>query len=123
MAHKEYAGLVIEPDNTIKLVGFDSPYLELEDLYRHADCDTIQIVRTINPRWLMVIDDNGKLLGKPANPMATSLYYACPYDFIVGTVFIGTSEPPCLDDEPDVFAMKYDDAMALFNALEKSLKS
>lgn len=123
MTHKEYAGLVIEPDNCIKLIEFDSPYLELNDLYKHANCDTIQIIRTINPKWLMVIDDNGKLLRKPANPMATSLYYAYPYDFIVGTVFIGTNELPCIGDEPDVFAMKYDDAVALFNVLQESLKS
>ena len=61
----------------------------LPELYRHTDCNTIDIRRLADRRWL-VCDDNGKLKALPVNPFATFAYNEGrrEWDLVVGTVLI-----------------------------------
>lgn len=118
---KEYAVIVIKTDDTVQLIGLDDYHLNLQQLYAWTCCDTIQIVRLAsllyNPYALMCIDDNGKVLNKPLNLLATLLYGQYPNDFIVGDVVIGTSWTDNKFDEPDIYALKYDEALKIYKML------
>ena len=61
----------------------------LPELYEHTDCDTIDIRRLADRRWL-VCDDNGKLKQLPFNAVATFTYNQdrIGWDHVVGTVLI-----------------------------------
>ena len=113
-----FAYLIIRNDG-IELVPSESHEFTLEELYAGADCDCIQIVRSCcDPDLLLCIDDNGKILQKYINPLGTLLYYP-EYDFIVGDVIVGTSVSPYPDDEPDIYKMEYEQALALKRTLEE----
>lgn len=112
-----FAYLIIR-ENDIELVPSETHEFTLEELYAGCSCDTIQIVRSgCDPDLLMCLDDNGKILRKYINPLATLLYYP-EYDYIVGDVIVGTSVSPYPDDEPDIYKMEYEQALALKNLLE-----
>lgn len=117
----EYAVVTISTDDTVHIIGHHDYHLTLDNLYEYSKCDTIQIVRfdtfKSNPDLLMCIDDMGKLLNKPVNLMGTLLYGQYPRDFIVGDVCIGTSWTPNPYDEPDMYAMPYEQAEELANFL------
>lgn len=123
----EYAiiKLLADEKGTVQLIGLDDYHLTLDNLYEWTSCDTIQIVRadTVKdmPHLLMCLDDNGKLLQKPVNLIATLLYGQYPRDFIVGDVTLGTSWTSNPNDEPDIYAMPYDEAKRL-NQFFASLK-
>lgn len=64
---------------------------DLDDYYREIDCDTVQMVTPHDSKrkdLVMILDDNGKLVGKDVNMIASGLY-ALDYDLIVGDVLIG----------------------------------
>lgn len=108
--------------NEIVVIDRNDQYVALNDLYAFCGCDTIQIVRTgIHPQWLMCLDDNGKILNKDVNILA-SILYDNPYDFIVGDVVVGTRYSPNPNDEPDLFCMSNDDAAEIVNALNEIKK-
>lgn len=58
-----------------------------DEAYDLIGASTIEIVPTIIPGMIMLIDEEGKLQGKPVNRAATRLY---PYDgdVIVGDVLL-----------------------------------
>lgn len=118
-----YSLIQITTDNKINLIPCDWYKINLETLYKHSNCSTIQIVRTEDYKefqLLMCLDDNGKILHKPINKIATDLYGAFPIDFIVGDVVLGTQFSDNPFDEPDIFAM--DDSIAKRIAGELKLK-
>lgn len=119
----KYALITIDCKNNIELVETDSYKVSLQNLYDSTDCDTIQIVRTHNDNFpsdmLMCLDDNGKIVRKPVNMLATYLYGQFPTDFIVGKVTLGTDVSPNPYDEPDLFAYPYEVAITLANMLKE----
>lgn len=116
----EWGYLILKTNGSIEIVESDTYEFTLDELYRGADCDTIQIVQcqSYDRDLLMCIDDNGKIHGKPHNVIA-SFMYAPFYDFIVGDAVIGTRF--CIDPyaEPDIYKMPLDECKALKEALEK----
>lgn len=60
----------------------------LESIRKVLDCDTIEI--TPFAGGLMILDDCGKLTGKPYNPVA-SLVYQSKRDWIAGDVLLAGS--------------------------------
>lgn len=120
----EYGYIKITNDE-ITLVEADNLEFTLDELQREASCDTINIVRcghsviptapVMRSELLMCIDDNGKLVGKDINYVA-SLLYGNPMDCIVGDVVLGWTDP--LDDvEPDIYKMPYTLAEKLYATL------
>ena len=111
-----YKSVILKADGSIQTVDKEDYKFTLHELYEQADCDTIQIIRANVPGVLMCIDDNGKILGKKLNPLATVLY-APEYDCIVGDVVLGTEFSPNPNDEPDIYALDSDVAADLVRRL------
>ena len=120
----DYGYIKITTDE-ITLVEADTLEFTLDELQREASCDTINIVRcghaviptapVMRSELLMCIDDNGKIVGKDINYVA-SLLYGNPMDCIVGDVVLGWTDP--LDDvEPDIYKMPYTLAEKLYATL------
>lgn len=92
--------LKISADDHLSLVELpssldDSCSSFLNGCYRELDCDTIEIVRVSQfdvffkgfcP--VLIIDECGKLKDKRCNSLC-SLFYAAPFDFIVGDALLG----------------------------------
>jgi hypothetical protein len=70
----------VSPAN--KATGFS-----LEEVYSYVQTDMVQVVMTRDGR-IMVIDEEGKLKGKPVNQTATRLYIYGDSDPIVGDVVV-----------------------------------
>lgn len=112
-----YNSIVLKTDGTVKVFARDDYQFTLEELYELTSCDTIQILRSSVPGLLLCIDDNGKILDKPINPLGTVLY-APQYDYIVGDVLIGTDFSPNPNDEPDIYALDEDAAARIVEYLK-----
>jgi hypothetical protein len=77
----------IQPEN-----GTD---FSLQELYRLLDCDMVEIARTQMTHapgraWrnnILIIDEEGKCKGKPANDYASE-WYSHPCDIIVGDAIL-----------------------------------
>lgn len=54
----------------------------LEECWKILQCDTIQIVGAAKSGMILIVDENGKILGKPKNEIACQL----TSHMIVGTV-------------------------------------
>ena len=65
----------------------DGRHYTLEEMYKATGCDMVQIVATKDGR-LMVLDEEGKLKGRPVNQVATGLYLYGNQDPIVGDVLV-----------------------------------
>lgn len=102
----EWGYLILKTDGSIELVESDTYEFTLDELYKGATCDTIQIVPciSVDRDLLMCIDDNGKVNHRPINMIATMLY-APGQDFIVGDAVIGTRMCPDPYAEPDIYKM------------------
>lgn len=119
----KYGVICVSPSCDVKLVGLDDYKLTLEQLYEYSVCDCIQIVRcATNDGMALVIDDNGKVLGKEINLVGTVLYGAYPNDVIVGDVMIGTLNSPNPYDEPDVYAFPYEEAIKVYSSIIKLIR-
>lgn len=85
----------LKTDNYLDAVCCDG----LDGFYKAINCDTIQIVRSLNKSpfvadVMCILDDNGKLFNKPLNVPATIFYCppfvdGMPFDFVVGDVLLG----------------------------------
>lgn len=64
--------------------------MELHDFYNELDCDCIQSVKCVDNDTFMILDEEGKLKDKPVNDLASILYGAFPFDYIVGDVILCT---------------------------------
>jgi len=100
----KYGYLILRTNGKIELVSSNLADFSLKELQDGINCDTIHIVQGRVTDMLLVIDDEGKLQGKPINPIATLLYQP-EYDFIVGDVIVGTSWNADPYAEPDVYKM------------------
>src|SRR4030095_5986411 len=84
-------GLRVTPEGSVTHVFPESGMaFKLEELYRHTDCDTVDIRRLVDRRWL-VCDDNGHLKELPLNPIASYFFNegrGGPWAPIVGTVLL-----------------------------------
>jgi hypothetical protein len=61
----------------------------LPELYVALQCDVVEAVRLNNGR-ILVIDENGKLVGRPVNELATLLTRGVlqPHDVVVGPALL-----------------------------------
>lgn len=105
---EKWGYLIIKATGEIEVVESDTYEFTLDELYKGANCDTIQIVncRQISMDLLMCIDDNGKIHRKPVNHVCTYMYEPL-YDVIVGDAVIGTRLCPDPYAEPDIYKMPY----------------
>lgn len=102
----EWGYIVIKDSGEVVVVESDTYEFTLDELYKGATCDTIQIIPcyAVDRDLLMCIDDNGKVNHRPINMVATMLY-APGQDFIVGDAVIGTRQCPDPYAEPDIYKM------------------
>lgn len=113
---KKYGYIVLRSNGDMELHQSKQAEFELEEL-QEAVGGHIQIVQGRVSEMLMVIDDEGKLKGKPINRRATILY-APEYDFIVGDAIIGTSYNEDPYAEPDVYKMPWDLALRFYGVIQ-----
>lgn len=59
----------------------------LNEIKKHLDCEYIETA-TLGHRRILIVDENGKLNGKPFNNFASLLYASFSYDFIVGNALV-----------------------------------
>lgn len=110
----------------VEKIPLESPDVDIKKLYEWTNCDLIDIVpcssetmptKSDHYRYLMIVDDNGKLKGSRVNVTASLLYGADPYiDFIVGDVVILCDIKPYEWSDPDAYGMPEviaDDAMRI----------
>lgn len=95
--------------------------IRISDLYPVLDCDFIEIVRTVLPGIVIVIDDAGKLLfpPKPHNDLASRLYagWLCGRDNIVGIAVVFAERPFEPLGELDLFPLSSSEESLLSLAL------
>lgn len=92
MTSKRKKDLLVTTEGKVKKVlpknGTD---YTLEELHELTGCDTVQLIN-MRCGLMMVIDDNGKLVGKDLNELATIMarQTKCifPNDYIVGTALV-----------------------------------
>lgn len=72
-------------------------------------------VHDLRPDMIMVIDEEGKLKGKPVNRLA-SMIYCSPWDHIVGDAFI--VKRGYVAGEPDLVGLSPSDCAWLIPALD-----
>jgi len=73
MANKK-SGFVIKPSGEqVEVFPKNKKNFQLEEMYTHVECDTIDIVTLSDGRY-MVVDDNGRSNKKVVNEKATELY-------------------------------------------------
>lgn len=83
----------------------------LDDCYRHIGCSCIEIVNTLIPDLVLIIDESGKLCDRPiVNPLA-SMLYGNPYDDIVGVAIVARRSGA------DLVPLTYDDYKLLVSYL------
>lgn len=101
----------------------DDPDASLEwlrEVYKHIDCDFIEVANTLIPDLVLVVDDSAKLFDgweERINPFATVLY-GSPWDPICGHAIL------CRRSGPDLIPITQDDYrtfMALFRRFSLSL--
>lgn len=103
----KYGYLIVKPSGEVTLVSSKSAEFTLEELQIGSRCTTIQIVPGRVSNMLLCIDDEGKLLGKPVNKIA-SILYGQENDFIVGDAIVGTNWNDDPEAEPDIYKMPLD---------------
>lgn len=82
--------LFIPVTGEVKILNLTGTSL-LDDFYQLIGCDSIEIVQVVGGKYLMVIDDEGKVCNPPKdmNIRASCGYPGFPIDHIVGDVLIG----------------------------------
>ena len=96
---------------------------DLDWARKHLDCEYIEIVRPVGlPRkFVMLIDEEGKLKEHYINPICSKLYgYDKHGDYIAGNALIVKEER--INGEPDLCGMDDGDLEELQNAILKALK-
>ena len=81
---------VIPREDLVEVKPENDKTFQLKELYKLLMCDTIEVVY-LNQNEIMIIDENGKLLGKPLNDTATHIYrknIKNTRDFIVGHALV-----------------------------------
>lgn len=97
-----YGYLVIKTSGYVGIVESEDYKFTLQELYNAVGCNSIELVR-VPYTFYMCVDDNGKMLGKPVNPLATWLY-GVENQFIVGDVVFAMDEY-LHGEEPDIYKM------------------
>lgn len=84
----------------------------LDNFYSLIGCDSIEIVNVVGGRYLMVIDEEGKVHNPPKsnNFRASCGYGGFPFDFIAGDVLIGK-----FNGVDDIVGMSMAEARELYN--------
>ena len=80
----------ITPEGDMAQVFPSGKVFTLLEMYRLIDCDMVEIVRLVDDRRWLVLDEEGLLREKPVNHTATFLYNRGRHSFswIVGTVLL-----------------------------------
>lgn len=60
----------------------------LYDCYHHIGCSCIEIVNTLIPDLVLIIDESGKLVDRPIVNRLASMLYGNPFDDIVGVAIV-----------------------------------
>ena len=84
---------LLKPDGTIieNVTPANGKDFQLQELYDLVECEMIEIVRRIgrhSSRSVIVIDEEGKLTGKPLNQNATNVAKIDHRDCIVGNALV-----------------------------------
>jgi len=81
---------ILPKEDLIKVEPENKTNFNLNELYKLLLCDTIEVIY-LNQNEIMIIDENGKLLGKPLNDTATHIYrknIKNTRDYIVGHALV-----------------------------------
>ena len=99
----KYGYVIVKPDGSCEIRESDTADFDLDELYAAIGCDCIEIVRSSDGEWLMIVDDEGKLKpGAQENKIASHFYGG---DWIAGTAVFGTAYNADPEAEPDVYKM------------------
>lgn len=75
---KKLVPFLIEPDNAspVKPPAKPSEGYSLEEIYTLVHCDLIEVIHLHGPfeGLIMIVDEEGALVPKPRNPIATTIY-------------------------------------------------
>ena len=118
----EYGVVRVTEGELVEVVQLPSKRIELNRLRELANCQSIEIVRTIDPLVdYLVCDECGKILDPPKipNTLATFFYGGRFEDYIVGDVVFGCSWNSDPEDEPDFFALPLESAERFAKQLER----
>lgn len=114
----DYAILSIDTNGTITPIDLETRALDLKRLQTLVG-GYIEVVRPVpfgGPIFddvVMIVDDEGKLKGKPVNVLASALYNG--YDPIVGDVVLCCTD---IRPVPDIYALPSATAQSLYRFLK-----
>jgi len=86
---------IITPDNSVATIEGNTEKATLKQLKEWIECEWIEIVRVLyegHPEQL-IVDEDGRLNGKPINPVATEIYLEGVHRSALNTnkhIFIGS---------------------------------
>jgi hypothetical protein len=69
-----------------EIIPEDGSFFSLKELYSLLNCSLVELVN-VNRDYIMIVDEEGRLTGKPINEKASDLVKD-RYDFIVGDVIV-----------------------------------
>lgn len=114
-----YGYLVIKTNGYVGVVESEDYHFTLQELYNAVGCNSIELVR-VPYTFYMCVDDNGKMLGKAVNPLATWLY-GVENQFVVGDVVFAMDEYLYEGAEPDIYKMPLENCYEWKELLERKL--
>lgn len=92
---------LIHTDGTVTREQTSKTHLNLQDCYQALDCDLVEMVHITldGKKYIMIVDEEGKLRDKEYNELASSLYNN-PWDYIVGdAVLVKTDGWKVMEEE------------------------
>lgn len=99
----KYGYVIVKPGGICEIKESDTAEFDLDELYAAIGCDCIEIVRSFDGEWLMVVDDEGKLKPEAMENRVASHFYGG--DWIAGTAVFGTAYNEDPEAEPNVYKM------------------
>ena len=99
----KYGYVIVKPDGSCEIRESDTAEFDPEELYAAIGCDCIEIVRSFDGEWLMVVDDEGKCKPGARKNLVASHFYGG--DWIAGTAVFVTAYNADPEAEPDVYKM------------------
>lgn len=103
MIMSKYGYVIVKTDGSCEIKESDTAEFDLDELHAAIGCDCIEIVRSFDGEWLMVVDDEGKLKPGAREHCVASYFYGG--DWIAGTAVFGTAYNENPEAEPDVYKM------------------
>ena len=111
----------LNSDNTIEIIEFPEGR-EFSWYSEQIGCEWIEIVRPKYSKYVLIVDEEGKLKDNHINLFASSMYGTFEHgDPIVGTCILMKED--FVDGEPDLVGMTYDEALKVKTELDSQFEN